>query len=68
MFTCTHLDFRIFVQSFYKLYFCLGFSFYLYRTFWKRKSGMENVSCEIFMNEVETKTNLMEEKNPNLQT
>jgi hypothetical protein len=25
---------------------------------------MENVSCKIFMNEVETKTNLMEKKIP----
>jgi hypothetical protein len=29
---------------------------------------MKNVSCELFMNEVETETNLMEKNNPNLQT
>ncbi len=34
----------------------------------KRKSGMEDVSREIFMNEVEIETNLMGKKNLNLQT
>jgi hypothetical protein len=29
---------------------------------------MESVSCEIFMNEIEIETNVMEEANPNLQT
>jgi len=32
----------------------------------KRESGMENVPCEIFMNEEKFETNLMEEENPNL--
>ncbi len=29
---------------------------------------MENVPCEVFMNEEKIETNLMEEENPNLQT
>jgi hypothetical protein len=33
-----------------------------------KKSGMENVLCEIFVNEIEIETNIMEETNPNLQT
>ncbi len=34
----------------------------------KIESGMENVPCEVFMNEEKIETNLMEEENPNLQT
>jgi hypothetical protein len=51
-----------------KLYFYLGVSHYFYRTLWKIESGMENVPCEVFMNEEKIETNLMEEENPNLQT
>jgi hypothetical protein len=32
----------------------------------KKESGMENVPCEVFMNEEKIETNLMEEENPNL--
>ncbi len=66
---CMHnLNFRIFFQTLCKPYFCLGFSFYLCKTLWKKKSGMENIPCEVFMNEEKFETNLMEEENPSLQT
>jgi hypothetical protein len=29
---------------------------------------MENIPCEVFMNEAQIETNLMEEENPSLQT
>jgi hypothetical protein len=33
----------------------------------KKKSGMENVPCEIFMNETKIETNLIKEENFSLQ-
>jgi hypothetical protein len=39
---CMHnLNFRIFFQTLCKPYFCLGFSFYLCKTLWKKESEME---------------------------
>jgi hypothetical protein len=56
-------------QTFCKPYFCVGFSPYLWRTLWKRESGMENVPhCEAFKNEIQIETILLEEENPSLQT
>jgi len=52
------LDFQIYFQTFCKLYFCLGLCCFFAIDCEKEKSGMENVPCEVFMNEAKIETKL----------